>query len=421
MNTSIKGIDVVLFVLLFCYVFAFFIGPISISLLIAVPLYGIICINSDYYKGLLDIINSDYIKYVFIAWSIIVLFGSIHPIVLSTFDFSFEFIVLTQALHFIAALPVFTFLYINNVTHNKVERYFVFIFVLQTIIQVIVVNSSYLSDLILQFNHFDPDSVIGIGSGVRGKALSAATTYHLSMAYGICFIIYVKDFFSAKASIVNTLIGILLFVGIFFAGRTGFVACLIGFIGFFLYRYSIGKIIKMFKALLIVIVFVSLTGVLLFLYSPEFYELINEQLLPYAFEFLYSMSDGGTAETASTNRLMEMWNDSNFDSLELLFGSGKYSNTDGSYYMHVDPGVLRHMLYMGVVGYLLLLVYQLMLLPVWRFKGRDLFYYSLVFLFLCIMDFKCVNIGVNKFVFSISLLLSFSSLVLKREDELSLE
>ena len=108
MNTSIKGIDVVLFVLLFCYVFAFFIGPISISLLIAVPLYGIICINSDYYKGLLDIINSDYIKYVFIAWSIIVLFGSIHPIVLSTFDFSFEFIVLTQALHFIAALPVFS-------------------------------------------------------------------------------------------------------------------------------------------------------------------------------------------------------------------------------------------------------------------------------------------------------------------------
>lgn len=177
----------------------------------------------------------------------------------------------------------------------------------------------------------------------------------------------------------------------------------------------------MFKALLIVIVFVSLTGVLLFLYSPEFYELINEQLLPYAFEFLYSMSDGGTAETASTNRLMEMWNDSNFDSLELLFGSGKYSNTDGSYYMHVDPGVLRHMLYMGVVGYLLLLVYQLMLLPVWRFKGRDLFYYSLVFLFLCIMDFKCVNIGVNKFVFSISLLLSFSSLFLKKEDELSLE
>ena len=62
-----------------------------------------------------------------------------------------------------------------------------------------------------------------------------------------------------------------------------------------------------------------------------------------------------------------------------------------------------------------------MLLPVWRFKGRDLFYYSLVFLFLCIMDFKCVNIGVNKFVFSISLLLSFSSLFLKKEDELSLE
>lgn len=73
---------------------------------------------------------------------------------------------------------------------------------------------------------------MGAGSNIRGKALSAATTYHLSLVYGVGFIIYIKEFLSQKISLLNILIGILIFVGIFFTGRTGFVGVIIGLIAF---------------------------------------------------------------------------------------------------------------------------------------------------------------------------------------------
>ena len=86
--------------------------------------------------------------------------------------------------------------------------------------------SPSLGELILYFNKFDTKAVQGIGSNIRGKALSAATTYHLSLVYGVAFIIYIKEFLCKKISIKYVLIGLFVFVGIFFAGRTGFVGVL---------------------------------------------------------------------------------------------------------------------------------------------------------------------------------------------------
>ena len=60
-----------------------------------------------------------------------------------------------------------------------------------------------------------------------------------------------------------------------------------------------------------------------------------------------------------------MWN-RDFNYVEFLIGSGRYSYENGAYYMHVDPGILRHTLFMGIGGYLCLLFYQLILLPFGR-------------------------------------------------------
>ena len=82
---------------------------------------------------------------------------------------------------------------------------------------------------------------------------------------------------------------------------------------------------------------------------------------------------------------------------------------DGTFYKHVDPGILRHMLFMGIVGYGVLVAYQLVLLPAWKMKTFSTkYYYMLILLFLFGMEYKCINIGVNKFAFSISLLLTYS-------------
>ena len=162
---------------------------------------------------------------------------------------------------------------------------------------------------------------------------------------------------------------------------------------------------------------ILLLFVLIMALAPDFMKLVTDQILPYAFEFLYSMGDSGEMETASTNRLQEMWQ-TDFTARELLVGTGRYTNPDGSFYKHVDPGILRHMLFMGLVGYGVLIVYQLILLPAWKMKNFSTkYYYMLILLFLFGMEYKCINIGVNKFAFSISLLLSYSYFYLGGDNE----
>lgn len=403
---------ILLYLLLFCYIFAFYIAGVSISLLIAFPLYGYAIFNRDYYHNVIAVFKDRYIKSVVLGWWIITLLSLVYPLLLFTFDLSFFRVVGVQLLHLLAAIPVFAYLKYKNYANKQVLTTFVWIFVIQTIIQCIVVSSPTLGELILYFNKFEPDNVLGAGSMIRGKALSAATTYHLSLVYGIGFIIYIKEFLSQKISLLNIFVGLLIFAGIFFAGRTGFVGVAIG-----LFAFAISKEIKTSKKIKFVfqllLTLFATVAILSYLF-PDFYTFLNEQVFPYAFEFLYSMDQSGQMETASTNHLMDMWN-RNFDYMELLIGSGIYSNQDGSYYMRVDPGILRHTLFMGIGGYLYLLVYQLILLPFWKMDKPTRFYYALIFIYLFVMDFKGCTVGTNKFAFAASLLLSFSYFNLSSE------
>lgn len=134
--------------------------------------------------------------------------------------------------------------------------------------------------------------------------------------------------------------------------------------------------------------------------------MVIDYLIPYAFEFVYQKLDTGKSQTASTNQLKEMWN-SDFDERELIFGSGKYTEDDGRYYMHVDPGVLRSLLYGGIIFYFAILFYQFVLtFP--QEKRKDYYIFVLIFIYFFLMDFKGGTMGMNKFAFSTTLLLGFS-------------
>jgi hypothetical protein len=52
--------------------------------------------------------------------------------------------------------------------------------------------------------------------------------------------------------------------------------------------------------------------------------------------------------------------------LTLLFGDGRYSNPDGSYYMHTDAGYMRNFLSIGGATLLLIYVEVLLLLSLAR-------------------------------------------------------
>lgn len=400
--------------ILFVYVFAFFLGPITTSLLLGCGLWIFGLFNKKFWFECIEVINTNLIFNLFKYWILIILLGLIYSIIYYTFDYSFLSIYIAQLFHYIAAIPVFAYLSYKKYSVSEVEKSFIGIFIVQTFIQLIVASIPSLRTAMFAFNHFDPTSVVGMGDNFRGSALAAATTYHLSLAYGICFIVYVKHYLIHKIDSRIVLYGILIFAGIFCAGRSGFVGCIIAILGYFIlpkhYR-EVSKLKAVLKIGIITIILVFLLLAIMSVLAPAFYDMMNTYILPYAFEFLYNQQTGGGVETASTNRLIEMWNE-DFNYIELIIGSGHFSNTDGSYYMHVDPGILRHLLYFGVIGYIVILYYQYLAIPFFRMKDIKKYFSFLIFIFILVMDFKGLTAGGNKFMIFIPLLLSYTYLYL---------
>lgn len=393
--------------LLFCYIFSFYILIFPASMLIAVPLFICVCTNRTWLNSFLKIWGNKFIYRSFVALVFIIGFSGIFPIIYGTVDFSFMKLMITQLVHFICAVFFFTYIDVKNISFEKVIKSFVLIFIIQTLIEIIA--SSFPSSIgvfVRIFNHFDPESVIGLGDRVRGYALSAATTYHLSLVYGVAFILYIKSLIEAKKiKFSNLIAGLLIVIGVFFAGRTGFIGIGIGCIYFLItlkvkMRNKISAVIKLVVSISIVI---SLT---LTVSPKKFREMVVDYLIPYAFEFVYQKFDSGKAQTASTNQLKEMWK-TDFDEKELIFGSGKYTNDEGSYYMHVDPGILRALLYGGIIFYLSIIVYQC-LLTFPEKKHKDYYIFILIFIYFFFMDFKGGTLGMNKFAFMTTLLLGYS-------------
>ena len=376
-------------------------------MLIAAPLFLCVCVNKTWLFSFLRIWGTNFIRRAFIFQIFLIGFSGIFPVIYRTADFSFMKLMITQMVHFVCAIFFFTYIDVKNIGFDKVVKSFILIFVIQTFIELIATSfPSSIGKFVRLFNHFDPESVIGLGDRVRGYALSAATTYHLSLVYGVAFILYIKTLVeSKKIRFRQLIIGLLIVVGVFFAGRTGFVGIGIGCI-YFLISLKVktrNKFSAIIKLLVSMVIIISLT---LTVAPKKFKDMVVDYLIPYAFEFVYQKLDSGKTQTASTNELKEMWH-RDFDERELIFGSGKYTTDEGRYYMHVDPGILRHLLYGGILFYLLLVFYQ-MLITFPLKKRADYYIFILIFIYFLFMDFKGVTVGMNKFAFSSTLLLGFS-------------
>lgn len=393
--------------LLFCYVFSFYILVFPASMLIAGPLFLCVCTNKKWLYSFLKIWGIKYIRRCFIALLFIIGFSGLFPIIYRTADFSFMKVMITQLVHFVCAVFFFTYIDVKNISFDKVVKSFILIFVIQTFIELIASSfPSSVGKFVRMFNHFDPESVVGLGDRVRGYALSAATTYHLSLVYGVAFILYIKTLIeSKKIKFKQLIVGLLIVIGVFFAGRTGFVgigiACLYYVIT--LKTKMKNKISAISKLAISIALIITLT---LTVAPKNFREMVVDYLIPYAFEFVYQKIDSGKAQTASTNQLKKMWS-TDFDEHELIFGSGKYTDDNGLYYMHVDPGVLRALLYGGIIFYLAIVIYQSILTFPLK-ERKDYYIFILIFIYFFFMDFKGVTLGMNKFAFATTLLLGYT-------------
>ncbi|WP_172840628.1 hypothetical protein [Sphingobacterium sp. B29] len=78
--------------------------------------------------------------------------------------------------------------------------------------------------------------------------------------------------------------------------------------------------------------------------------MVENQLLPFAFEAVYNYIDTGETGTKSGEILDEMYFPISWQTF--LFGDGIYTGKDGAYYMHTDAGIMRNILFYGIFGLL---------------------------------------------------------------------
>lgn len=200
--------------------------------------------------------------------------------------------------------------------------------------------------------------------GIRANALSGSDFFGLSAAYAVVFIIFLSqcNTLFRKNRVLKVFLYIVIISGTFFAGRTGYVGLGIAFIYIFIRSLIKHKKEKIRFAEFITGILSFFAGgyVLLFFIArftkdEKFYNLFH-----FTFQSLFNMVDNGSLMTSSMESLQNMYFKIPF--LTFLVGDGRYTSSSGGYYMNTDVGYMRVILFMGIIGFLLLLYLQLLIL-----------------------------------------------------------
>lgn len=129
--------------------------------------------------------------------------------------------------------------------------------------------------------------------------------------------------------------------------RTTLVGAGIGICVLVYYWLKSGK--EIFKTIFYVSLAIYLLIALISRLSVEAQEII-ERLSDFAFELFINFQETGSASTASSDRLIEMYETMPDNFITWLVGDARWVGENGSYYKHVDVGYLRSLFYFGMLG-----------------------------------------------------------------------
>jgi len=271
--------------------------------------------------------------------------------------FTFDFTIIKGYILFFFLLLSSIYVYpilILNVENSEIFDHVLYllitVFFIQSCIEIFAFVNPEIKRLV-EFFQKESVSAKDMG-GIRALALTGNPFFDLAAGFGLIFIVFIysllnkksnSDFFSLKSS----LIFLTLFIGSFFAGRTAFVGLAIA-LG--LYFISFGSRVRKFWNFMRLLLFISVGAFVLYqiVLPDETKDIVENQLLPYAFEAVYAYMDGGDASTKSGEVLEEMYFPISL--LTFFIGDGHYTGDDGNYYMHTDAGIMRNVLFYGIFG-----------------------------------------------------------------------
>lgn len=255
--------------------------------------------------------------------------------------------------HLFEILP-FSFLYINilikrGYSINDFIDLFINIMAIQGLLMLLQFISVDFRKLIQGFLGITKIKSVGSFQWFRGLGVALSKNYDFSLLQSFGMFLLMSKFLRHKIVILDYFKIFLIVFSIIISARTGIIALGFAALVFIMktVRYSIfiNFIKKVSIALFVIYGLYTLSAYVV----PNVYSSVNNNLLPWAFEFYYNYIETGEFSTSSSDQLTE----SHYYSLPdktIVYGDGKYLREDGYYYGLTDAGYMRQTLYFGVFG-----------------------------------------------------------------------
>ncbi|HEJ9541414.1 TPA: hypothetical protein SMN08_002177 [Proteus mirabilis] len=330
--------------LLFLFIFNFpIISIVSSGYISATIAIIIVLCNPKKWLYLKKLIENHLFYLALLIYLLFISFGLFSTIINQSYDMTIYKTLINNILSLFFCI-FFAIIFFKN---SSIEKYFSIILILQSIIIILMMLSPDIK-VIIQSNIRTAEEIDRMATygGVRGLGLSGSIAFGLAATMGLLG--YILFYWGINNSKLNTSLFLLIFLICFIAslsaGRTSFLGFFLGFIFAYMPRLKLSTLLK---NTLIIIVLLYLIFILLINIS-EFRTTIENYSL-YAFQPIYKFLETGSFSVSSTEKLQGMYFLPN-DTWTILFGDGKYTNIDNTYYMHTDAGYMRFMLYFGLFG-----------------------------------------------------------------------
>lgn len=285
--------------------------------------------------------------------------------------------------------------FFNNLDFKNIALLIVNVLLIQSIIALTMFFFPKLRDILIGLQRILPDDIEKISDSFEFRIIGFGTMFFgagVISGFGLILIgalLRIYKFTSIQIIFLSSKYLIIFVAGMMMA-RTTLVGGLLGLMLLFFpknFKVNISLFRKRFFFILNIVMISVILTLILFFAIPKIGKTF-EPVFNFAFEIFINYFEKGIAETASTNRLKEMYlYPQNIKTW--IIGDGYWTNPYGNgYYMQTDVGYLRLIYYFGIVGLGVYILYQYYLMKI-SFSLKNLKYFKLtLFIYLLLLNLK---------------------------------
>ncbi|GGZ92253.1 hypothetical protein DC083_02340 [Ignatzschineria ureiclastica] len=413
--------------LCFLLINGFFIGNNLNSTFLVIPLALLFAffLKNNYLYSLKKIVSSRIFINLFIFLTIILITNLVLILTHQTLDLSYAKNIISQIIQLICIIFFIAYIYtayppVEQISYSiYIGKLICITFFVQSIIEIIAFLSPQFASIIHIFYSPDQYEILYKSyGGIRGLALTGSPGWGLAVGYAYSFLFYVRYMVIEKFNFKTFCFGLILVLGMFFAGRTAFVGIILGIP---LFLFSKIQLISKLKIIFLTVLYSIMIAIIVYFLFFDFLLILEQKVFPFVFEMFYRLEHTGKLETGSTNVLLEMWNRDIPEGVE-LFGTGLFTDPEtGRYYLQTDVGYIRNYLFGGIFWLLLIYSFSLFIFKKslnYSVTTNDklLIIFNLMMVFL--LELKAMTASYNKYFFLIMIVYLFSLYLDKKNEQI---